>query len=128
MGAILRKRTLLFAEAAKFLKSKKFDRILIKIQRKLGLVGVKEVDEYILLAIFRACSWNFEVFEDSEDSGWCSLFSSEDQKAYDYYVGLFNYYAYGPANQDTMDASCVLLQDIITNLERATKDLGKSTA
>ena len=115
----------LFAEAVKFLESRKFQVILEKVRRKLGLTGVKEVNENVLLSMFRACSWSVQAFGDFEDSGWCSLFNSEDQKVYDYYVDLFNYYAAGPANQDTTDGSCVLLQDIISNLEMASVKVAK---
>ena len=108
-----------WAESDKFLKSSKFQNIVHKIQQKLGLKNVNMVDENLVLSMFRACAWSVEAFGDSADSGWCSLFDSEDQKAYDLYVDLYSYYLFGPGNELNADTGCPLMKDIIANIQSA---------
>ena len=117
------KNSATFAESKKFLKSYTFQKIVHKVREKLGLVNVKEVDEDIVLSMFRACGWSVQAFGDSEDSGWCSLFTPEDQKIYDFYVDLYIYNVFGPGNQLNPDQSCVLVQDIFNSLKRKTEEM-----
>ena len=118
---IQRNRTT-FAESQKFLKSVRFQNIVRKIRRKLGLVGVKELDEQVVVSMFRACGWGVEAFGDSLDQGWCSVFTIDDQKAYDLYADLYMYYLLGPGNLLNKDIMCNLLKDIFTSFQRTAKE------
>ena len=104
------------SEYQKFNKSDKYQKIVRKVQDKLGLKGVKELDGNLVYLMFAACSWGVEKFGYSQNSRWCSLFSAEDQKVYDYLTDSYFYYLIGPGNQINIDASCFLLQDILTHL------------
>ena len=111
--AISRRKTV-YTESNAFLKSDEFQKIVLKVRRKLGLNNVTDLDEKLVLSMFRACAWGVEVHGGSE---WCSLFTPKDQAIYDLYIDLYLYYRRGPAYQLNMDISCVLLQDIFTNLK-----------
>ena len=104
------------SESMKFLKSNRWQEIVMKVREKLGLRGIKEVNETIVYLMFAACAWGVEKFRYPQDSRWCSLFSKEDQKVYDYYSDLFFYYTSGPGKQINIDMGCPLLQDILSNL------------
>ena len=115
-----------YAESRKFLKTEMFQKIIRKVRKKLGLEGVKEVDEEIVLAMFRACGWGVSIYGDAEGSRWCSLFSTEDQKIWNLYEDMWAANFWGPGFQLNLDTSCVQLQDLITNMKRMAQDI-KST-
>ena len=106
-----------FSEHNKFIETDRFQKIVRKVREKLGLKGVKEVEEQLVRSMFTACAWGVQKFGYSEDSGWCSLFNREDQKVFDYSVDAYVYYRLGPGNQINLDVSCAQLQDIFTNIK-----------
>ena len=118
---ILRNRTT-FAESRKFLKSERFQKIVRNVRRKLGLIGVKELNEQLVVSMFSLCGWSVEALGHSLQTGWCSVFTTEDQKIYDLYTDLANYYLIGPGNQLNKDMTCHLLRDIFTSLDRTAKE------
>ena len=107
---------LTFTEYNKFLKTEKFQRIVRKVREKLGLKGVKEVDENLVLSMFGACGWGVQKFGYSQNSRWCSLFNKEDQKVFDFAVDMYLYYLMGPGNEINMKLACPQLQDIFDNI------------
>ena len=104
-------------ESETFMKSEKYQKIVKKVREKLGLRGVKEIDDKLVHRMFLACSWGVEKFGYSQNERWCSLFSTEDLKAFDYYMDLYFYYFLGPGNQINIDLGCPLLKDVLTSLQ-----------
>ena len=105
------------SEYQKFMKSERYMKIVKKVQDQLGLRGIKEIDGNLVYLMFAACSWGVEKFGYSQNSRWCSLFSAEDQKVYDYLTDAYYYFLFGPGKQINIDVGCPLLQDILTNLQ-----------
>ena len=99
------------------MKSEKYQKIVLKVRKKLDLKGSKEIDEKIVHLMFSACAWDVEKFGYSQRSRWCSLFSVEDQKLSDYFMDSYFYYFVGPGNKINLGIACPLLQDILTNLK-----------
>ena len=99
-----------------FLRSERFMKTVRKVRTKLGLEGVKEIDEYVVGVMLLTCGWGVQTFGYSPDAKWCSLFNEEDQKVYDYYIDAYGYYRFGPGDQLNLDVGCPLLQDVLTNL------------
>ena len=106
-----------FIESSKFIKSERFKRVVIKVREKLGLRDVDEVDEQLVRLMFEACAWGIQRAGATDDTEWCSVFDTEDQKVYDYFVDLDFYNIHGPGRQISLDVSCGQLQDIVMNLE-----------
>ena len=99
-----------------FLNQTGSKKVVKKVRTKLGLRGVKEINETIVVLMLSACAWGVQKFSYPEDAKWCSLFGAEHQKVYDYYLDAITYYYTGPGNQINMDAGCPLLQDVFTNI------------
>ena len=76
-------------ESKRFMKSEKYQKIVLKVRKKLGLKGSKEIDEKIVHLMFSVCAWGVEKFGYSQRSRWCSLFSVEDQKLSDYFMDSY---------------------------------------
>ena len=88
------------------------NRVIEKVQEKLGLKGVEEINVDSVYAMFLACGYKQSTSNVPKKFGWCSIFDEEDLVYLNYYRDLRWYHIHGPAYPLTAETSCDLLKDI----------------
>ncbi len=107
----------------KFARGRHVLSVVQKVKDKLGLSKAKEIDYKMVFAMFKACAFSIAIFDESLESGWCSLFDQNSFNIMEYLMDLKSYYESGPYYPITSKISCKLVDEIVTTLKNS-KSLG----
>ncbi|KAK3703508.1 hypothetical protein QZH41_006198, partial [Actinostola sp. cb2023] len=106
-------------ELKKFGVGTEMKRVISNIEERLQLQGKINLTAEDAKDLFMLCAFATLNHETRE---WCSLFTDNDIKVFEYQSDLDNYYTHSYGNEFSYNTSCPLLGDVINTLNKFVKE------
>ncbi|XP_013417862.1 multiple inositol polyphosphate phosphatase 1 [Lingula anatina] len=114
------------AELEKFYKASVMAKTRGDVSMRLGLD--QSLNETVAEALWLACASEYAIYGLTQDktvrnssaAPWCSLFTQEELKAFEYVADLEYYYKNSYGNEVNYEQTCPLLKDLIGAIRNAT--------
>ncbi|KAG6446408.1 hypothetical protein O3G_MSEX004399 [Manduca sexta] len=107
-------------EVNKYYKTSEYLAAKDRIQRRLGIKD--DLSHELLFVLYDLCRY---IKKDSHFSPWCTIFTSEDLKAFEYIEDLIHYYKYGYGSPMSKQLGDFPLAELLKNFQQVKEGQGK---